>query len=169
MGHGMDLIVEVLLPCLLTLPICTFMIRNLTMMKPMKITLKNHGLLICVSLWDQMIPPGPNVEKNKDHNQPSNSSTSMEKMFARMGDIMQEIINEVKEGGVQLIYHTTSLLCVIAIDVWGIHLSKVNEVMHPNMVFHCVNDGLGNSVHWIKDWHEMMLEGGNICKKRARE
>jgi len=57
------------------------------------------------------------VEKNKDHNQPSNSSTSMEKMFARMGDIMQEIINEVKEGGVQLIYHTTSLLCVIAIDV----------------------------------------------------
>ncbi len=42
----------------------------------------------------------PNVEKKKDHNQPSSSSTLMEKMFARMGDIMQEIINEVKEGGV---------------------------------------------------------------------
>jgi hypothetical protein len=42
----------------------------------------------------------PNVEKKKDHNQPSSSSTLMEKVFARMGDIMQEIINEVKEGGV---------------------------------------------------------------------
>jgi hypothetical protein len=34
-----------------------------------------------------------------------------------MGDIMQEIINEVKEGGVQFINHTTSLLRVIAADV----------------------------------------------------
>jgi hypothetical protein len=41
----------------------------------------------------------PNMEKEKDHNQPSSSSTSTEKTFARMGDIMQEIINEVKEGG----------------------------------------------------------------------
>jgi hypothetical protein len=54
----------------------------------------------------------------------------MEKTLARMGDIMQEIINEVKEGGVQLIDHTTSLLRVIATDVRGIHLSNVNEVMH---------------------------------------
>jgi hypothetical protein len=60
---------------------------------------------------------------------------------------MQEIINEIKEGGVQLIDHTTSSLCVIAIDVRDIHLSKENEVMHPSMVFHCVNDGLGNSMH----------------------
>jgi hypothetical protein len=42
----------------------------------------------------------PNVEKKKDHNQPSSSSTPMEKMFIQMGDTMQEIINEVKEGGV---------------------------------------------------------------------
>ncbi len=110
-----------------------------------------------------------NVEKEKDHNQPSSSSTSTKKTFARMGDIMQEIINEVKEGGVQLIDHTTSLLRVIVTNVRGIHLSKVNEVMHPNMVFHCINDGLGNSVHRMKDWHETMLEHGNICKKKARE
>jgi hypothetical protein len=64
----------------------------------------------------------PNMEKNKDHSQPSSSSTRMDKMFVQMGDIMQEIINEVKEGGVQLIDHTTSLLCVIAIDVRSIHL-----------------------------------------------
>ncbi len=75
----------------------------------------------------------------------------------------------MKEGGVQLIDHTTSLLCVIATDVQGIRLSKVNEIMHPSMVFHCVNDRLGNFMHWMKDWHETMLEHGNIRKKRARE
>ncbi len=42
----------------------------------------------------------PNVGKKRDHNQPSSSSTSMEKAFVRMGDIMQKITNEVKEGGV---------------------------------------------------------------------
>jgi len=42
----------------------------------------------------------PNVEKEKDHNQLSSSSTSTKKTLIRMGDIMQEIINEVKEGGV---------------------------------------------------------------------
>jgi len=56
-GHGMDLIVEVLLPCLQTLLICTFMTMNLMMKRPMKSTLKNYGLLICASLWDWMIPP----------------------------------------------------------------------------------------------------------------
>ncbi len=33
-----------------TLPICTFMTMNLMMKRPMKIILKNHGLLICVNL-----------------------------------------------------------------------------------------------------------------------
>jgi hypothetical protein len=61
------------------------------------------------------------------------------------------------------------LLHVIATNVWGIHLSKVNEVMHHNMVFHCVNDGLDNLVHQMKDWHETMLEHGNIRKKKAHE
>jgi len=92
-----------------------------------------------------------NVEKNKDRNQPSSSSTPTKKTFIRMGDIMQKIINEVKEGGVQFIDHTTSLLCVIAIDVQNICLSKVNEVTHFNMVFHSINDGLGNSMHQMKD------------------
>jgi hypothetical protein len=79
---------------------------------------------------------------------------------------MQEIINEVKEGGVQCIDHTTSLLRVIAANVRGIRLSKVNEVMHPSMVFHCFNDRLGNSVRRMKDWHEMMLEHGKFVRKR---
>ncbi len=73
-GHGMDLITEVLLPCLQTLPICTFITMNLMMKRPMKIILKNHGLLMC----ELMRPDdtSPNVEKDKDHNQPSSSSTS---------------------------------------------------------------------------------------------
>jgi hypothetical protein len=68
-----------------------------------------------------------------------------------MNDVMQEIINEVKESGVQFINYTTSLLRVITIDVRGIRFSKANEVMHLDMVFHCVNDGLGNSMHRMKD------------------
>jgi hypothetical protein len=43
-----------------------------------------------------------------------------------MGNVMQEIINEVKEGEVQFIDHSTSLLCVIATNVQGVCLSKVN-------------------------------------------
>jgi uncharacterized coiled-coil protein SlyX len=111
----------------------------------------------------------PNVEKEKDHNQPSSSSTPTEKMLARMGDKMQEIINEVKESGVQFIDHTTSLLRVIAINIRSIHLSKSNEVMHPNMVFHCINDGLNNLVHRMKDWQETMLKHENICKKKVHQ
>jgi hypothetical protein len=58
-----------------------------------------------------------NVGKKKDHNQPSSSSNPTKKTFVQMGDIMQEIINKIKKGGVRLIDHTTSLLCLIAIDV----------------------------------------------------
>jgi hypothetical protein len=42
--YGFDM--EVLPPCLWMLPICTFMTMNLMM----KITMNNHGLLICVGL-----------------------------------------------------------------------------------------------------------------------
>jgi hypothetical protein len=56
-------------------------------------------------------------KKKMDYNQPSSSSTPTEKTLARMGDIMQEIINEVKEGGVQLIDHTRSLFFIIATNV----------------------------------------------------
>jgi hypothetical protein len=40
-----------------------------------------------------------NVEKEKNHNQPSSSSTSTKKNACSNGYIMQEIINEVKESG----------------------------------------------------------------------
>jgi hypothetical protein len=60
-------------------------------------------------------------------------------------------------------------LCVIATNVQGVCLSKANEVMHLNMVFHCINGGHGNLVHRMKDWHETMLEHGNIHKKSVHE
>jgi hypothetical protein len=41
----------------------------------------------------------------------------MEIVLTQMGDVMQEIINEIKEGGIQLIDHATSLLRVIASNV----------------------------------------------------
>jgi hypothetical protein len=68
-----------------------------------------------VDMFRLMTPndTSPNVKKKKDHNQLSSSTAPMEKMLVRMGDIMQEITIEVKEGGVQFIDHTTSLLRVL--------------------------------------------------------
>ncbi len=86
-GHGMDLIVEVLMPCLRTLPIYAFMTMNLMMKRLIKIIMKSHGLLICAGLWHWMIPP-PMLEKKQNRNQPSSSSIPMEKTFVPMGDIM---------------------------------------------------------------------------------
>jgi hypothetical protein len=93
------------------------------------------------------------VEKEKDLNPKPTFKFihPYEESFWSNGWHMQEIINEVKEGGVQFIDHIASLLCVIVTNVWGIHLSKVNEVMHPNMAFHYMNYDLGNSMHWMKD------------------
>jgi hypothetical protein len=111
----------------------------------------------------------PNVEGNKDDNQPSISNAPTKKALAQINDVVQEIINEVKEGGIQLIDHATSLLCVVASNVQNIHLSKVNEIMRLGMVFHHINDGPGNLVHQMKDWHETMLKHANIHRKRVHE
>jgi hypothetical protein len=37
------------------------------------------------------------------------------------------------------------------------------------MVFCQVDDGFGNSINQIKDWHEKMMEQLDICKKKTRE
>jgi hypothetical protein len=42
----------------------------------------------------------PNVEKEMDHNQPSNSFALTKKTLTQMGDIKQKIINEIKQVGV---------------------------------------------------------------------
>jgi hypothetical protein len=82
---------------------------------------------------------------------------------------MQEIVNEIKESGIQVIDHATSLLCVVASNVQNIHLSKVNVIMHLSMVFHHINDGPCNLLHQMKDWHETMVEHANTHRKRVHE
>jgi hypothetical protein len=58
----------------------------------------------------------PNVEGEKDQ-VAFNFNAPMEIVLTQMGDAMQEIINEIKKGGIQLIDHATSLLHVIASNV----------------------------------------------------
>ncbi len=64
--------------------------------------------------------------------------------------------------------HCASLLStgVISILLLSTIRTKVNEVMHFDMVFHCVNDGLGNSMQRMKDWHEMMENMEISIRKR---
>jgi hypothetical protein len=111
-GHGMDMIMEVLSPCLRTVPIYNEFDDE-------KIDEDHFEEPWVVDMCELMTSDdtSPNVEKEKDHNQLSNSSTPMEKTLVQMGDIMQEIINEAKKGGLQLIDHTTSLLRVITTNV----------------------------------------------------
>jgi hypothetical protein len=109
----------------------------------------------------------PDVEGNKDHNQPLISNAPTKKALAQIGDVVQEIINEVKEGGIQVIDHATSLLCVVASNVQNIHLSKVNEIMHLSMMFHHINDGPNNLLHQMR--HETMVEHANTHRKRVHE
>jgi hypothetical protein len=33
-----------------------------------------------------------------------------------------------------------------------------NESMHPSKIFNQVEDGLVNSINYLKDWHETMLQ-----------
>jgi hypothetical protein len=39
--------------------------------------------------------------------------------------------------------------------------------MHPRMVFRRVDDGFGNSINWMKDWHEPIMEHLNTHKKKG--
>jgi len=84
-----------------------------------------------------------NVGEKSNINLPSNLKTPTHRTFMHINIVMQEILDEVKEGDVQFIDHATSLLHVVASHVQGMCFSKINETMHPSMVFHQVNDGLG--------------------------
>jgi hypothetical protein len=77
-----------------------------------------------------------------------NSSTPMERAFAQLVTTMQKITNEFKERDVTLCEHATSHMRVLACNI---HLTKANTVLHPRMVLHYVEDGLGNSVKRLKD------------------
>jgi hypothetical protein len=94
----MDLIVKVLPPSLQTLPICTFY-DNESDDEEVNENHSKEPWVVDMCRFMTSDDTSPNVEKKKDHNQPSSSSTPTKKMLVQMGDIMQEIINEVKECG----------------------------------------------------------------------
>jgi hypothetical protein len=43
-------------------------------------------------------------------------------------------------------------------------VNHANESMRLGMVLNHMEDGLGNSVNQLKDWHETMLQHANSCK-----
>jgi hypothetical protein len=82
---------------------------------------------------------------------------------------MQEITNECKEGDVTLCEHATSHMSVLACNIHNIRLTKTNVVLHPRLVLHHTEDGLGNNVKRLKDWHETMFNHTNVHTKRCPE
>jgi hypothetical protein len=98
-----------------------------------------------------------------------NSLTPMERAVAQLVITMQEITDECKEGDVTLCEHATSHMRVLACNICNIRFTKANAISHPRLVLHRVEDGLGNSVKWLKDWHETMLNHTNVHTKRCHE
>jgi hypothetical protein len=80
-----------------------------------------------------------------------NSSTPMERVLAQLVTTMQEITNECKEGDVTLCKHATSHMIILAYNIRNICLTKANVVLHPRLVLHRIEDGLGNTVKPLKD------------------
>jgi hypothetical protein len=78
---------------------------------------------------------------------------------------MQKIANECKEGDVTLCVHATSHMRILACNIRNTHLTKANAVLHPGLVLYHIEDGLGNSVKWFKDWHETMFNHTNARTK----
>jgi len=98
-----------------------------------------------------------------------NSLTPMEKVFAQLVAIMQEITNECTESNVTLCEHATSHMRVLACNIRNICLIKANAISHLRLMLHRIEDGLENSVKRLKDWHEIMLNHTNACTKQCHE
>jgi len=102
-------------------------------------------------------------------NETINSSTPVERALTQLVTTMQEITNECKEGNMTLCEHATSHMRILACNIRNICLTKANVVLHPRLVLHRIEDGLGNSVKWLKDWHEIMLNHTNVHTKLCDE
>jgi hypothetical protein len=75
-----------------------------------------------------------------------NSSTPMERAFAQLFTTMQNITNECKGDKVTFCEHGLSYMRVLACNICNICLTKANAVLHPRLVLHHIEDGLGNNV-----------------------
>jgi len=70
---------------------------------------------------------------------------------------------------VTLCEHVTSNIRILASNICNTRLAKANVVLHLELVLHCVEDGLGNNVKQLKDWHETMFNHTNVCTKQCHE
>jgi hypothetical protein len=111
------------------------------------------------------LPMGAIVRSNET----INSSTLMERALAQLVITMQEITNECKKGDVTLCEHATPHMRVLTCNICNIRLTKANAISHLGLVLHHVEDGLGNSVKRLKDWHETMLSHTNVHSKRCHK
>jgi hypothetical protein len=82
---------------------------------------------------------------------------------------MQEITNECEEGDVTLCEHATSHMKVLECNICNLCLTNANAILHIGLVLHCVEDGLGNNVKWLKNWHETMFNHTNVRTKQCHE
>ncbi len=80
-----------------------------------------------------------------------NSSTPMERALTQLVTTMQETTNECKEGDVTFCQHATSHMRILACNICNICLTKANAILHPGLMLHCIENGLGNSVKQLKD------------------
>ncbi len=94
-----------------------------------------------------------------------NSSTPIERVFAQLVTTMQEITNECKEGNVTLCEHATPHMKILACNICNIHFTKANAILHQRLVLHRIEDGLGNTIKWLKEWHEIMFNHTNVHTK----
>jgi hypothetical protein len=106
-------------------------------------TMEFDGLM---NMEQNDLPMGAIVRSNDT----INSLTPMENVLAQLVTIMQEITNECKEGDVTLCEHATSHMRVLACNIRNIHLTNANAILHPVLVLHNIEDGLGNSVKRLK-------------------
>ncbi len=65
--------------------------------------------------------------------------------------------------------HATSHMKVLACNIHNIHLTKANVVLHPRLMLHHVENGLGNNIKRLKDWHETMFNHTNVRTKQCHE
>jgi len=79
------------------------------------------------------------------------SSVPVEGTLVRLHHTMKEIIIKCTQGGVALCDHATSIMKVVASQIQNIHLTKMNESLHPRTFLHHVDDGLRYAVRRLKD------------------
>jgi hypothetical protein len=80
-----------------------------------------------------------------------------------MAKITMECVTSIS---IELCDHATSLLQGVGSNIHHFRLAQVNKSMHPRMVFRRVDDGFRNSINWMKDWHETIMEHLDTHKKK---